>query len=41
MSVSVAQRPVKLIRIGQMPFSARLVAKFELPVRGWRESKSH
>ena len=39
-SVSVAQRPVKLIRIGQMPFSARLVAKFELPVRGWRESKS-
>ena len=40
-SVSVAQRPVKLIRIGQMPFSARLVAKFELPVRGWRESKSH
>ena len=29
-------QPVKLARIHQTPFTERLVAKFELPVHGWR-----
>ncbi|MDO5722103.1 MAG: NAD kinase [Actinomycetaceae bacterium] len=29
-------KPVKLARISQTPFSTRLVAKFNLPVSGWR-----
>lgn len=28
--------PVKLARLSETPFSARLVAKFDLPVEGWR-----
>lgn len=28
--------PVKLARLSDTPFSARLVAKFDLPVKGWR-----
>ena len=34
--VSRGQRPVRLARLHQAPFSDRLVAKFGLPVEGWR-----
>jgi NAD+ kinase len=30
------QRPVRLVRLHQAPFTDRLVAKFDLPVEGWR-----
>jgi NAD+ kinase len=29
--------PVRLVRLGDAPFTDRLVTKFELPVKGWRE----
>jgi len=28
--------PVRLVRLHQAPFTDRLVAKFDLPVSGWR-----
>jgi NAD+ kinase len=31
-----SSNPVKLARLSDTPFSARLVAKFDLPVSGWR-----
>ncbi|MDO5034389.1 MAG: NAD kinase [Actinomycetaceae bacterium] len=31
-----SKTPVKLARLSDTPFSARLVAKFDLPVSGWR-----
>lgn len=34
--VSRSSKPVKLARIHPVPFSERLVAKFELPIHGWR-----
>lgn len=34
--VSRSTKPVRLARIHPAPFSERLVAKFELPVNGWR-----
>jgi NAD+ kinase len=30
------ERPVRLVRLHQAPFTDRLVAKFDLPVEGWR-----
>lgn len=33
----VGSRPVRLVRLDDTPFSSRLVHKFHLPVRGWRE----
>lgn len=33
-------RPVRFARIAQAPFTDRLVAKFELPVDGWRGRRS-
>ncbi len=30
------QRPVQLVRLHEAPFTDRLVAKFDLPVSGWR-----
>jgi NAD+ kinase len=30
--------PVRLVRLDEAPFSARLVAKFDLPVDGWRDA---
>ena len=30
------RRPVRLVRLHQAPFTDRLVAKFDLPVAGWR-----
>jgi NAD+ kinase len=30
------QRPVRLVRLHEAPFTDRLVAKFDLPVQGWR-----
>jgi len=32
------ERPVRLARLHQAPFTDRLVAKFDLPVEGWRGS---
>ena len=32
------QRPVRLVRLHEAPFTDRLVAKFGLPVEGWRGS---
>lgn len=37
----VGQRPVRLVRLDDTPFSTRLVHKFHLPVRGWRQRKEH
>ncbi len=34
--VTQGERPVRLARLRQAPFSDRLVAKFDLPVGGWR-----
>lgn len=34
--VTRSDRPVRLARTHQTPFSARLVRKFELPIQGWR-----
>jgi NAD+ kinase len=31
-------RPVRLARLREAPFTDRLVAKFDLPVEGWRGS---
>ncbi|GAA4422876.1 NAD kinase [Georgenia halophila] len=33
-------QPVRLARLAEMPFSGRLVAKFDLPVQGWRGRKT-
>lgn len=38
-SVTRADEPVLLARMSSVPFSGRLVAKFDLPVRGWRETR--
>lgn len=35
-----SELPVKLARLEHTPFSARLVAKFDLPVSGWRKAES-
>ncbi|OKL52258.1 NAD kinase [Buchananella hordeovulneris] len=35
-SVRKGSQPVRLARINDTPFSGRLVAKFQLPVQGWR-----
>lgn len=32
-------QPVTMIKLGDQPFTDRLVAKFSLPVRGWRERR--
>ena len=32
------RHPVHLVRLHQAPFTDRLVAKFDLPVEGWRGS---
>lgn len=37
--VKRGRRPVSLARIHQAPFTDRLVAKFDLPVSGWRGSQ--
>lgn len=34
--VTRAERPVRLARLNEAPFSTRLVRKFNLPVEGWR-----
>ncbi len=33
-------QPIRLVRIHQAPFTDRLVAKFDLPVAGWRATRS-
>ena len=35
-AVRRGERPVRLVRLHQAPFTDRLVAKFDLPVEGWR-----
>ncbi|MDR2378938.1 MAG: NAD kinase, partial [Bifidobacteriaceae bacterium] len=37
MDVTVGREAVNLVRFAGQPFSERLVRKFSLPVRGWRE----
>ncbi|MEO5831991.1 MAG: NAD kinase [Nakamurella sp.] len=32
-------QPVKMVRLGELTFSTRLVRKFALPVQGWREQR--
>jgi NAD+ kinase len=34
--VTRGERPVRLVRLHEAPFTDRLVAKFDLPVHGWR-----
>jgi NAD+ kinase len=34
--VTRSDRPVRLVRLHEAPFTDRLVAKFDLPVHGWR-----
>jgi NAD+ kinase len=38
--IKVVRNPdsVKLARVRQTPFTERLVAKFELPIHGWRNN---
>lgn len=36
--VTRSAKPLRLARLTSAPFSDRLVAKFELPVQGWRQS---
>lgn len=38
--VTRAERPVRLARFNEAPFSTRLVRKLDLPVEGWRASAS-
>jgi len=33
------EQPVTMIKLGEQPFTDRLVAKFALPVHGWRERR--
>ena len=35
---AAARSPVRLVRLHEAPFTDRLVAKFDLPVEGWRGS---
>jgi len=35
--VVAGRTPVRLVRLGDEPFTDRLVHKFDLPVKGWRE----
>jgi NAD+ kinase len=39
--VQRSERPVRLARTRQTPFSERLVRKFELPIQGWRGPVKH
>lgn len=39
--VTRAERPVRLARLNDAPFSTRLVRKFNLPVEGWRAAAEH
>lgn len=36
--VSKGDKPLKVVRLGDTPFSKRLVTKFSLPVSGWRDN---
>lgn len=38
-STRVGSRPMRLVRLDDTPFSARLVERFSLPVRGWRTTR--
>ena len=33
------EQPVKMVRLGDVPFSDRLVRKFSLPIHGWRKKR--
>lgn len=34
--ITAGERPIRLVRLDDTPFAARLVTKFNLPVTGWR-----
>ena len=36
-SVRSHKHPVRIARIGEQPFTTRLVKKFALPIEGWRK----
>jgi NAD+ kinase len=38
LDVTRSPEPVNLVRFGRAPFAQRLVKKFSLPVRGWRDT---
>lgn len=38
--VTKGAKPLMVVRLGDTPFSKRLVTKFSLPVSGWRENSS-
>jgi NAD+ kinase len=40
LDVTRSSEPVNLVRFGRAPFAERLVKKFNLPVRGWRDRES-
>ncbi|RIJ77565.1 NAD kinase [Nakamurella silvestris] len=37
--ISRGVEPVQLVRLGEQPFSDRLVRKFSLPIHGWRDKR--
>lgn len=39
-TTTVGQWPVRLVRLNDTPFSTRLVQKFNLPTRGWRNGRN-
>ena len=39
-TTTVGQWPVRLVRLDDTPFSTRLVQKFNLPIRGWRNGRN-
>lgn len=39
-TTTVGQWPVRLVRLDDTPFSTRLVQKFNLPTRGWRNGRN-
>ncbi|PID97678.1 MAG: NAD kinase [Actinobacteria bacterium] len=39
LTARVGKRPVRLVRLDHTPFSTRLVHKFGLPIRGWRNRR--
>ena len=38
LTMTRSEKPVRFARINKAPFSSRLVAKFDLPVHGWRDN---
>jgi NAD+ kinase len=39
-TVCRGEQPVRVVRLHPNPFTDRLVAKFDLPVSGWRDRRT-